>query len=170
MENNSENTITRKSLTSIGSMSNNGHNYIYFDPHSLDVLHNVIAPAVQKVTGVSLSIIRTRKRQHHIVLARQMLQYFLRKKTTLNLASIAHVCDIKEHASAIYSIRNVDNLLHVKDEEYTRIYNLIADCIKDIEINNLNAIEFIFKPQLQSKYRTINLFNNNKLINPCKKS
>ena len=55
--------------------------------------------------------IRQRTRQRKIVIARQVSHYFLHKKTDMTLSEIGLFVGLNDHATVIYSIKTVKNLM-----------------------------------------------------------
>lgn len=75
-----------------------------------------IIDAVVIALGVERSLLRSRTRIRHIVEARQIAIYLIKKNTTMSLAQIGKMFGGRDHTTAIHSINTVKNLC--LDETY----------------------------------------------------
>jgi hypothetical protein len=69
-----------------------------------------LVKAACEFTGASASKIQTKTRKKEVVLARQVLHYFLKQNTTASLQEIGNQIGNKDHASVLHSIKTINNL------------------------------------------------------------
>lgn len=94
-----------------------------------DRIVNIIIGAVCIIFGVSFESIKSNIRVRHIVEARQVLQYFLRKYTRLSLYEIGRITN-KNHTTVLHSIKTVNNLKET-DKLYREKFNEVKERIEE---------------------------------------
>ncbi len=64
---------------------------------------------------------------------RQMLQYFLCKRSVLSLKSIGELTGGQDHTTVMHSRELVKNMLTTNNQEYIKIYNEVIEFLKSVE-------------------------------------
>jgi len=110
-----------------------GHISVYAVPgvHRIEIRDVRIIEAIEKVMKVEYEQMTQKKRDRELVLSRQLFFYFMRKHTTISLGGIGLYFN-KDHATVLYSIRAVENLLET--DKGTR--KLVAEIEAEILNNN----------------------------------
>ena len=93
----------------------------------------------------------TRKR--HIVFARQVAMYFLKKHTHMGLSEIGRIFSGKDHATVLYAIKTVENLID-SDKKIKQDITVLKE-----ELNFQLHILYKTKSDLNKKYYFIELDN-----------
>jgi len=90
--------------------------------------------------GISETEVKGKKRQRHIVKARQVYFYLSRKYSRASLMAMAELLN-RDHATAIHGIRKVEDELSVYPEFYaemsdlkTRLTNYALPVVRDIDL------------------------------------
>jgi chromosomal replication initiator protein len=85
-----------------------------------------IVRAVTKKFGVRLSDLQSKKRNHSIVLPRQICMYVAKKRTSLSLQEIGGFFGGRDHTTVINAVEKIKNTMK-KDETLSNIVNEILD-------------------------------------------
>ncbi len=88
-------------------------------PPKVQVEPEVVLALVAKTFGLSVSDITGSSRKKELVQARQVAMYLLRKVLDLSFAHVGDLLGGKDHATAMYSVRKVTELLE-EDEDLQR--------------------------------------------------
>jgi chromosomal replication initiation ATPase DnaA len=64
-------------------------------------------------------------RDRSLVFKRQLLMWYLRNNTNLNLKRIGLICGKKDHATVLHGVKTVDNYLEYKDKYFKEVTNEI---------------------------------------------
>jgi hypothetical protein len=91
-----------------------------------------IAQAVCEVMGVTPRELKSKKRQQHIVTARQLIHYFARIETPLSFYAIG-VLTLRDHSTVIYSVRTIQGYLEIGDPIITNLITKIQNHVKNNE-------------------------------------
>jgi chromosomal replication initiator protein len=95
-------------------------------PPKAQVEPEVVLALVAKMFGVSVSDITGSSRKKELVQARQVAMYLLRKVLDLSFAHVGDLLGGKDHATAMYSVRKVTDLLE-EDEELQRLVGSVEE-------------------------------------------
>ena len=60
-------------------------------------------------------------RDRSLVFKRQLLMWYLRNNTNLNLKKIGLICGKKDHATVLHGVKTVDNYLEYKDKYFKEV-------------------------------------------------
>lgn len=75
---------------------------------------NEIIDMVCNLYNVTIEMIKSNRRFRHIVEPRQLAIYLIRKQTLLTIEHIGLIFGGKNHATVIYAVRTMSNLLETK--------------------------------------------------------
>lgn len=99
--------------------------YVYVGLKDVQIefgIETYLLKMVSKHYNVSIEDIKGRKRQRHIIIARHVYAYLLRKFCKMSLKQIGLVIGGRDHSTQISAITQVDN--HLKyDKEFSKQYN-----------------------------------------------
>ena len=108
--------------------------------HNKKITKQSIIKAVSLATGLTENQIFSRSRQREITSARQIFFYFVRNTLGTTYQEIGNTYNY-DHATIIYSIKTVENLLSY-DKEYKQLLKRIEFSFKQvIEDEDLQEIE-----------------------------
>jgi len=89
------------------------------EPSRLD--KDMIIESICFYLGFEYDDIRRKNRKRELVIARQMVCYFLRKYTVLTLADIGKIIGDRDHTTVIHGIDTVNNFLHIRDIGFMKL-------------------------------------------------
>lgn len=99
--------------------------------------HDKILNAVKSHFGVDFTR-KTRKFQYKE--ARQVACYFFRKYSGLSLGDIAEYVGLGDHTTVLYSIKKVEDLMHVDSAYRDMIQSLESKLLEEVKAKNDNNI------------------------------
>ncbi len=76
---------------------------------------------------------RRKSREKESRIPRQMLQYFLSKRSILSLKTIGELTGGKDHTTVMHSKQLIKNMLDSNNQEYIKIYNEVIEFLKSVE-------------------------------------
>lgn len=85
---------------------------------------------ISETCNVPIGKITGKDRTRHVVIARHLYCYIMREYYKSSLLTIARSIN-KDHTTVIYCLRQIKDLLDIKDETICKQYGLIMDKIKD---------------------------------------
>jgi len=88
--------------------------------------------AILTVTGYGMNMIRKRTRQREIVQVRQLYQTMLKENTSLSLTEIGERSGGYDHATILYSVKTIKDLLDVNNKEIKSYYSGLENCLFEI--------------------------------------
>jgi len=86
----------------------------------------IIAEAIEKVTGVSITMLAHKTRRLPVALARHIYCYQMRDKTTLSLKEIGQTLGGRDHTTVLNSV-NVYHDLNETDDSFFELCNVIEN-------------------------------------------
>jgi len=131
---------------------------ITIDQHKVSVSQpSDIIDAVCEYFNVKADTLKKRWKPQVIVTPRFFARYFLKKKTNLGLGSISTMTGGKEHTSAIYSLRKLqemieqDEVIHTHYMNLCRYFNVQPEF--SVKANRLTVVE-------KRKERVLGVYSN----------
>mgnify|MGYP000527768868 CR=1 FL=1 len=88
------------------------------------LVSNIIA-LVRKHTGHAIDELRVRSRKRHLVVARQLNMFFLKRHTTYSLEVIGSLFD-RNHATVIHAEKTINDLIDT-DKRINNLFMVIED-------------------------------------------
>ncbi|HBG39928.1 MAG TPA: hypothetical protein DEG28_01010 [Porphyromonadaceae bacterium] len=81
---------------------------------------------VSKKTGIPVNDLLGKSRKHEVSCVRQLYYKLLKEKTGFSTAKVAELCS-RNHATVLYGIRKVNDMLQIGDKYAVRMWNKIKD-------------------------------------------
>lgn len=105
------------------------------DYHDIKVKYTeeVVKDTVSMYYGLELKHIFSNTRKREIVIARQVMMYFMKKFTRLPFREIGLMISNKDHATVIYAIKTINNLI-----DSSKVVRSQMEAMEKVIINNLN--------------------------------
>ena len=91
----------------------------------LEPLMSHIVALVRKHTGYSVDELKVRSRKRHLVVARQLNMYFMKRHTRFSLAVIGSIFN-RDHATVLHAQKTIDDLIET-DKRIRNLFKIIED-------------------------------------------
>lgn len=97
---------------------------------------------VSRARNIEMDKIFRKSRKREIVLSRQIIQYFLKKHTGFSLEKIAKETGGLDHSLIPHTIKTINNLLEVRDEEVCGLYDCVNKSIAEYLVRDKIIIPY----------------------------
>jgi len=98
--------------------------------------------------NVEIQMLNDKTRARKFVQARQIIHYFAKKYTNLSIRDIGAEVGLKDHATVIYSIKTVQNLIDT-DKKFRTVIKDIDNSLQTKSIHKISRIKQFIRKQRQ---------------------
>ncbi len=81
-----------------------------------------IIERVSFTTGISKEDIKSKSRKKHLVIARSICMYLIKKHTILNLETIGRTFGKRDHSTVIHSLRSIEDVMFTDNATRKLVY------------------------------------------------